>query len=95
MEMGWLGLDGGMGSWLASEWTVGAAAMAALFVAFGLRARLAGDGSTGGCGGGEAGSCGGDCGSCGFGSADPGIQDSMNDATHDAPTYGRRTEVTS
>lgn len=66
METGWLGMDGGLGAWLASDWTGGAAAMAVLFVVFGLRARLAGDEAAGGCGGGE---CGGECGSCGLAEA--------------------------
>lgn len=64
MELGWLGTDGWAMGWLASDWTGGAAAMAVLFVVFGLRARLAGDESVGGCGGSECGSCAGDCGSC-------------------------------
>ena len=63
MDLGWLGTGGGMADWLASDWTGGAVAMAALFVAFGLRARLAGD-EPGGCGGSECGTCGGECGSC-------------------------------
>lgn len=82
METGWLGMDGGMMAWLASDWTGGAAAMAVLFVAFGLRARLAGDEATGGCGGSECGTCGGECGSCGV--AAPG-ESTNNDC---------RTEVT-
>jgi len=64
MDLGWLGPDGGLGALLTSDWTSGAVGMAVLFTVFGIRAKLAGDESVGGCSGGGDGSCAGDCGSC-------------------------------